>query len=193
MISPPIPPTYEKDTAFRKRIALAPGSYTNAGTAFGYVALVRDQFAWVGDVAITCPTSGLVRVYLMEANNLIPNQEKILQVTAFLNGKNRQLGVDVAARAAEIVNFEISATLTVYPNIDQNEALEKAKSALNQFLEASKRFGYDITIAGITAALFIPGYVQNVNVISPISDVVCRSTEVASCHTPTITIGGRDV
>jgi hypothetical protein len=96
-----------------------------------------------------------------------------------------------AEQSAEIVNYAITAVLTLYPGAGQETVLEASIAAAQAYAADMHSIGRDITRSGVFAALHQPG-VQNVTLTSPAADVVIGWKQAAWCTAINVTIGGTD-
>ncbi len=99
----------------------------------------------------------------------------------------RPLTDHVVVFAPIIKQTTIVASLSVYRGPDPSTVLAQAQAELSAYLSRIRVLGYDMTRAGIIAALAVPG-VQNVVLETPADDLVCASNEVAIATSADITI-----
>lgn len=185
-----IDPTLEGDDALRQRIVLAPESYSVAGPEQAYVFHAATADAAVGDASAISPEPGEVVVtVLARAGDGAAPAPLIATVTAALSRGVRPLGDAVSVASAEILTFAIEATLFTYAGPDTGLVIAAARSRLDAYLAENRKLGRDITVAGITASLFVAG-VQNVALASPAADVVCSLQQAGYCTSITIGHGG---
>jgi phage-related baseplate assembly protein len=95
----------------------------------------------------------------------------------------------VVVQSAGIVNYSITAVLTLYPGVGQETALAAALAAAQTYAADMHRIGRDITRSGLFAALHQPG-VQNVSLTAPAADVVIAWNQAAWCTAINVTVGG---
>lgn len=189
-----IPPTaavYETDDEFRNRIILSMEGYTTAGSRGSYVFHALSASGDCKDVAVESLTPGAVNVAVLSriGTGTAP-ATTIAAVTEALNAEVvRPLCDTVVVASAVIVNYSITATLTVFPGTGQDEVLAAATAAAQAYAEEQHRLGRDITRSGIFAALHQPG-VQNVAITSPAADVAIAWNQAPNCTGITVTIGG---
>ena len=120
------------------------------------------------------------------------SQEIIDIVDAALSAEDiRPVGDRLTVQSATIVNYQVDATLYVYPGPEQEPILEAAQAALNKYLSDQRRIGRDIRISALHAALHVEG-VQRVELAQPVADVVLDETEAAYCTNTSVVIGGSD-
>lgn len=192
-----IPPTaavYESDDEFRTRIVLSLEGYTSAGSRGSYIFHALSASGDCKDVAVESLTPGTVNVAVLSrtGTGAAPSQT-IANVVEALNAEVvRPLCDTVVVTSASVVNYSITASLTVFPGTGQAEVLAAATAAVQAYADAQHRLGYDITRSGIYAALHQPG-VQNVTITAPSADIVNAWNQAPYCTGITVTVGGTGV
>lgn len=191
--TPPTVAEYESDDRFRLRIQMSLEKITTAGSRGSYEYHSLSASPLIKDVNVTSPVAGTVQVTLLSTEDKgIADTELIDKVRAVLNAEHiRPLTDRVQVQSADIVDYQINATLTLYPSVMENVVIEQVKSAVKKYTEKQHNLGLDITLSGIYAALHQEG-VQNVNLISPAQNIRIAPTQAAYCTTININIGGRD-
>ena len=189
-----IPPTaavYETDDEFRNRIILSLEGYTTAGSRGSYVFHALSASGDCKDVAVESLTPGTVNVAVLSRTGTgAAPAATIAAVTEALNAEVvRPLCDTVSVTSAQIVNYAITASLTVFPGTGQAEVLAAATVAAQAYAAEQHRLGRDITRSGIFAALHQPG-VQNVTITAPAADITIAWNQAPNCTGITVTIGG---
>ncbi|OEY67458.1 baseplate assembly protein [Marinobacter sp. X15-166B] len=191
--TPPVPPTYESDDDMRLRAQQAWEGLSVAGPrgAYEYQALSAD--GRVSDAKATSPSPAHVTVTLLSSEgDGTASQDIIDQVEAALSGEDtRPVGDRLTVQSVTIVNYQVDATLYVYPGPAQEPILQAAQASLQQYIGTQRRIGRDIRISAIHAALHVEG-VQRVELAQPVADVILSETEAAYCTAATAVIGGSD-
>jgi len=185
------PAVMESDEDLRRRVLLAPDSYSVAGPTAAYVFHALAASGDVADVSATSPAPGeiLVSVLSVDRDGSAP-QALLDQVEASVGADDvRPLTDEVTVQSAEIVPFSIDARLTLYAGPDEALILSTATAALDALLAESRRIGRDITRSAIFRALHVAG-VQNVNLVEPAADIVIGATEAAYAQAIDVTIAG---
>lgn len=190
---PPVPPTYESDVDFRNRILLSLEGYTTAGSVGAYQFHALSADADVKDVSVASPPllPGRVDVAILSrtGNGAAPTP-LVNTVYGALNADTvRPLCDTVVVQSASIVNYSVTAVLTLYPGVGQEATLAAAQAAAQAYAADMHRIGRDITRSGLFAALHQPG-VQNVNLTAPAADVVIAWNQAAWCTGINVTVGG---
>jgi len=183
---------FEDDAALRRRVLLAPDSYSVAGPASAYVFHALSADPDVLDASAISPRPGEVTVTILSRSDAAgaPSLEVLAAVRALLQSDGiRPLTDRVTVAAAASVDFDIEAQLVLFPGPDQQLILATANAALDQLLQSSRRLGRDITRSAIIAALHVGG-VQNVILNSPVSDVAVDLTQIANVNARAVSVAG---
>lgn len=186
---PPTPAVMESDADFRARIQLSPEGYTTAGSEGSYVFHGLGADADVKDIQAISTEPGKVTVYVLSrtGDGTAP-AETLAAVTNTLNGETiRPMTDEVTVLSANIVNYTITAELTLFPGPDANVVKQSAIDAVTAFAEAQRRIGYDVTLSGIYHALHQPG-VQNVTLTSPTESLVLGDGQASYCTAINVTV-----
>jgi len=211
---PPTPAVYESDTDFRARVQLAFEGLSTAGPSGSYIfhglgadgdvadiAVEAVEFHMSGstvvidsDAHLVSPEPGNVAItVLSRTGDGTADANLLAKVDAAINNDSvRPLTDRVVIRSAAVVNYAVTATLTFYDGPSSATVLAAAAAALDAYIAAQRKIGYDVTRSGIFAALHQPG-VQNVTLASPGADVTIDSDEVGYCTGITLTNGGLGV
>lgn len=193
--TPPVPQIMESDEAFRARVQLSLEGHSSAGPRGAYIFWALSASGKVRDASVASPAPGDVIVtVLSHDSDGTPDAETLQAVEQKLTADDvRPLTDHVTVQPAEIVPYEITATLTLYEGPDPDIVLDAARAATAQYIVNHHRLGYDITLSGLYAALHQPG-VQRVDLLAPAADIVVAPHQAAHCGAaPTLTMGGRDV
>lgn len=186
---PPTPAVMESDEDFRARIQLSPEGYTTAGSEGSYVFHGLGADADVKDIQAISPEPGKVTVYVLSrtGDGTAP-QSTLNAVTATLNGETiRPMTDEVTVLSANIVNYTVTAELTLLPGPDATVVLQSVIDSVTAFVESQRRIGYDVTLSGLYHALHQPG-VQNVNLTSPATSLVLGDGQASYCTTINVTL-----
>lgn len=166
----------ESDDNLRKRIKIAPESFSNAGSkeAYRFWALTAHQD--IVDVAITSPSAGTVNIYPLMKDG-IPESETLSKVSETLNDeKIRPLTDLVQVLAPTEVSFSISANVTLYTSADQTAINEQINNVLNEYTSnISSSLGKDIVTSQIISLINNIEGVYSVELTQPASQVLNRT------------------
>ncbi len=186
---PPVPPSYEADADFRRRIQLSFESYTTAGSEGSYVYNALSADPDVKDVSVTSPTPGQVNVYVLSKTGTgAASSDLLVAVDGALNAESvRPLTDNVVIFSANIISYAITAELVLFPGPDSAVVLQAAQDAINAYVIENKRLGLDIALSAIYAQLQQPG-VQQVNLALPTANLSINDTQAANCTAITLTV-----
>lgn len=190
---PPVPPTYESNESLRLRSQQAWEGLSVAGPKAAYEYHAKSADGRLSDVRSISPNPAeVVMILLSTENDGTASQEIIDKVDAALSAEDiRPVGDRLTVQSATIVNYQVDATLYVYPGPEQEPILEAAEAALAEYISAQRRIGRDVRLSAIYAALHVEG-VQRVELAQPAADVVINDTEAAHCTSTSVVIGGSD-
>ncbi|MDR1350900.1 MAG: baseplate J/gp47 family protein [Zoogloeaceae bacterium] len=179
---PPIPPTFETDDRLRHRAQLAVEGMSTAGPTESYRFHALSAHGDVDDASVISPTPGRVVVTILSNDgDGTPSEELLAAVNRHLNAEHiRPLTDEVIVQGATLTDYRIAAELTVYPGPAPSPILAAAQAAVEKYVTDMRRLDYDITLAGLFAALKQPG-VQNVVITSPEADIAVAVTQCANC------------
>lgn len=186
------PAIFEDDAALRRRVLLAPDSFSVAGPASAYVFHALSADADVLDASAISPRPGEVTVTILSRSGAggVPSPEVLGAVDTLLKSDGiRPLTDRVTVAGAASVAFDIDAQLVLYPGPDQALILATANAALDNLLSESRRLGRDITRSAIIAALHVGG-VQNVILNAPVADVSVDLTQIANVGARSVSVAG---
>jgi phage-related baseplate assembly protein len=186
---PPVPPSYETDDDFRRRIQLSFEGYTTAGSEGSYVFHALSADGDVKDVSVTSPSPGQVSVYVLsKTDDGTASADLIAAVNAALNADEvRPMTDNVSVFSANIVPYAITAELVLYPGPDSTVVQQAAQDAITAHVADIKKMGLDVSLSGILAQLHQPG-VQNVNLTSPAANISISPSQAANCTAITLTV-----
>lgn len=190
---PPIPPTYEGNDSLRRRVQLSFEGFSTAGPEGAYVFHSLGSDARVLDADARSPVPGQVIVaVLSNVGDGVAPSDLLAAVNATLSDEDvRPLTDQVLVESAVIVNYAITAQLTLYPGPDATVVLDAANAAAAAYAESNHRLGRDVTLSGLYAALHQEG-VHSVLLTSPSASIVIARNHASYCTAITITSVGID-
>ncbi|EDH6100162.1 baseplate assembly protein, partial [Salmonella enterica subsp. enterica serovar Newport] len=147
----------------------------------------------VGDISVISPSPACVTIsVLSRENNGVASEELLAIVRNALNAEDvRPVADRVTVQSAEIVNYQINATLYFYPGPESEPIRAAAEAKLKAYISAQHRLGRDIRKSAIYAALHVEG-VQRVELAAPVADIVLDNTQASFCTDYSLVIGGYD-
>lgn len=188
-----VPPRYESDEDFRRRIQLGPEGFSVAGPEGAYVFHALSADARVLDASATSPSPGQVVVSVLSREGDGTASQGLLDIVeAKLSADDvRPLTDQVLVKPATIVNYMVDAALFTFAGPDSQVVLAEARTRLDRYISESHRLGRDVTRSGMFAALHAEG-VQRVEITNPAKDIVVDRTQATHCTSITLTHGGND-
>ncbi len=181
----------ESDDDFRKRIVLAPESFSVAGPELAYVFFAKSASGGVADASAISPNPGEVLVSVLSADgDGTASAELVAAVSAVVTSKPvRPLTDAVTVQSAQIVPYEVDATLYTYAGPDSSIVLAAALAGIAAYQAESRSLGRSVTLSGLNASMKVEG-VQRVVLHSPAEDVNCDPTQAANCTGSSVALGG---
>ncbi|CNJ93940.1 baseplate assembly protein [Yersinia mollaretii] len=191
-----IPPTaavMESDDDFRVRIPQAFEGLSVAGPTGAYEYHSRSADGRIADASAISPSPACVTVtVLSREGNGVAAQDLLDKVFTVLNNENvRPVADRLTVNSAVIVEYQIDATLYVYPGPEAEPIRAASEARLQTYISTQRRLGRDIRLSAIYGALHVEG-VQRVELAAPSVDVVLDKTQAAFCTSYTLTVGGSD-
>lgn len=95
----------------------------------------------------------------------------------------------VTVQSAEIVDFDVTASLWLYAGPDETLILDNALASLDEFLASVKRLGRDINRSALIAALHVAG-VQRVQLTTPAADHVLTALQAGNAMDINVVVVG---
>lgn len=190
---PPTPALLESDSDFRLRIQQAFEGLSVAGPVGAYQYHGRSADGRVADVSVISPSPACVTVsVLSREGDGSASAELVAIVDAALNAEDvRPVADRVTVQSAEIVPYEIDATLYRYPGPEAEPVRTAAEQKLKTYISAQHRLGRDIRRSAIYAALHVEG-VQRVELTKPAADIVLNEAQASYCSRYQLGVGGAD-
>lgn len=182
----------ESDAALRLRAQSAFDGLSVAGPTGAYEYFAKSASGKVADVKASSPAPAEVVVSVLSAEgDGTASDELIATVNAKLSDESvRPVGDRLTVQSAEIISYDISATLYLYPGPESEPIVNAAEASLQKWLKSQWRIGLDVARSAILAALHVQG-VQRVELDLP-ERLIISDTQAARCASVTITRGGTD-
>lgn len=192
--TPPIPLIMESDDEFRTRIQLSLNGSSAAGPSAAYEFNARSAHGGVRDAKASSPTPGHVVVHVLgREGDGTPSAEILQAVNDRLRHEDvRQLCATVEVKPAEILTYQVNASLTLLPGPDQSLVLAAAQAAIKARVRDLHAMGRDITLSALHGPLDQAG-VQEAILAAPATRMEVDDHQAAYCTGVTLTVVGRDV
>ncbi|HDG4082599.1 TPA: baseplate assembly protein [Staphylococcus aureus] len=190
---PPVEEVKESDADYRQRIPAAFEGMSVAGPTGAYEFHAQSADGKVADASAISPAPAEVTISVLSRDgDGTASPELLATVSAALNDEEvRPVADRLTVQSAQIVNYQIDATLYVYPGPAIEPIMADAELRLKNYINEQRRLGRDIRLSAIYAALHTQG-VQRVELAAPLADVVLDRTQAANCTDYHIRIGGSD-
>ncbi|MCS4503909.1 baseplate J/gp47 family protein [Arhodomonas aquaeolei] len=185
---PPVPPTYESDEDYLRRMLLAPDGWSTAGPRDGYVyhALSADPDVKDATAITLAPTEVTITV-LSRNGDGSASQALLDAVEAATSAEAVRPQTDlVHVQSATIKPYEIVAELTVDPGPDPEVVRAQAEARALAFVEQHHRLGVGVVRDAALATLYVEG-VRRVS-LALAADIECDDTEAAWCSNVEVTL-----
>lgn len=180
---PPISPTYESDSDYRRRLLISPDGHSTAGAAAAYVYHALSADGLIRDATAINATAGQVLVtVLTHKGGGIPDAELLQRVDDAVNADHvRPLTDSVQVAPAEVLTYRVRATLTLRQGPDPSVVRASAIAAVRDYTDSRHALGRNIVRDAILSALFVEG-VERVDLQQPAADILCDQTQAAYCE-----------
>lgn len=186
-VVPAIAAIYESDEALRRRTQIAPEREA-AGSKGAYQYWGLSSSGQVKDIGVLTPSAGSVDIWVQSHLTSVAPQSLLNTVATALDPVTRRPFTDfVTVRAATPYDWVVDAVLVLFPGPDSAVVQSAAAAALDSYVDRVGYLGYDVTRAGVIAALFQAG-VQNVILNSPVADITLNASRYARCTAKAITV-----
>ena len=179
----------ESDEDYRRRILLAPESFTVCGTFDAYNYHARSVTPFINDVAVQRPKAGSVEVTILTKRG-IPQATLLKKVNAYLSDeKRRPLNDTVIVSPAKKVSYNIVANIELYTSANATDTKSRALKAIQEYLSTGLyKLGVDIVPLTIASTLKVSG-VYNVEIVEPqLTEVL--DNQWAVCENITLNVEG---
>jgi phage-related baseplate assembly protein len=162
----------EKDARYRARGQLALEGFTTAGPRLSYKFHALSTSVDVRDVYVDSPIGGAVRIVVLaepsdDRPTGVPSQQLLTAVLANVSGEDKRPLCDTPYTIeAQVIDYNVAATVDFYQGPGSDVALAAARSACAAHVSEQFRLGYDITVSGIKKSLRQPG-ISRASLTSP--------------------------
>lgn len=192
-----IPPTaavMESDDRYRARIRSHWYAINSAGSIYAYQYFVLTGDSSVADAVAYGPqessdiSPGCVEVYLLSSDGSgAASDEQLSTATATLTGDYvRPLTDYVTTYSADVVSYDVVATLVMGTGPDADTVVSAATTAVQEYADSVHKIGVLMSTSGIIRALKQPG-VEDVILSSPAANLVMTKGQASFLNSITIT------
>lgn len=186
-VNPPIDAVMESDEDLRRRTHLQPESMS-AGSTGAYQFWGLSAHGHVKDISVETPQEGRVNIWVQSHMDEVAAQTLLDAVGQSLDPDTRRPFTDeVDIKAATPHEWQLNATLVLFPGPDSAVVKAAAEADAQAYIETISSLGYDVARSGLFHALH-QGGVQNVLLNSPAADIILPKNKYSKCTEVTINI-----
>ena len=190
---PPVAAVMEDNDAYRLRIQEAPDGLSVAGPKASYEFHARSSDGRVKDASATSPAPASVTVTVLANNDTgIADAELLSTVARALNAEDvRPLGDRLTVQAAQVIDYQIEATLFIGVGPEVPILLDAARANAVRVSQPRRPLGHSIYRSACSAAVHVEG-VRKVVLSSPAADIELNATQAARCTAIKLNVVVRD-
>jgi phage-related baseplate assembly protein len=190
---PPVAAVMEDNDAYRLRIQEAPDGLSVAGPKASYEFHARSSDGRVKDASATSPAPASVTVTVLANNDTgIADAELLGTVARALNAEDvRPLGDRLTVQAAQVIDYQIEATLFIGVGPEVPILLDAARANAVRVSQPRRPLGHSIYRSACSAAVHVEG-VRKVVLTSPAADIELNATQAARCTAIKLNVVVRD-
>ena len=172
----------ETDDRYRARIQRAADGFSVAGSEGAYIKFAFDADPLVKDVAVTSPAPSEVHITILSSEgDGTPSAELLATVNNHLSDKTvRPLGDRVTVLPAQIITYQIDATLRFDNGPSAEIARQNADQAVTDYVTRNFALNRPITLSGLYSALHQQG-ISDVVLNQPLASINVNSNQAAFC------------
>ncbi len=190
---PPVAAVMEDNDAYRLRIQEAPDGLSVAGPKASYEFHARSSDGRVKDASATSPAPASVTVTVLANNDTGIADAALLAIVArALNAEEvRPLGDRLTVQAAQVIDYQIEATLFIGVGPEVPILLDAARANAVRVSQPRRPLGHSIYRSACSAAVHVEG-VRKVVLSSPAADIELNATQAARCTAIKLNVVVRD-
>ncbi|WP_219119054.1 baseplate J/gp47 family protein [Janthinobacterium sp. UMAB-56] len=190
---PPVAAVMEDNDAYRLRIQEAPDGLSVAGPKASYEFHARSSDGRVKDASATSPAPASVTVTVLANNDTgIADAALLATVARALNAEEvRPLGDRLSVQAAQVIDYQIEATLFIGVGPEVPILLDAARANAVRVSQPRRPLGHSIYRSACSAAVHVEG-VRKVVLTSPAADIELNATQAARCTAIKLNVVVRD-
>ena len=179
---PPLAAVMEDNDAYRLRIQEAPDGLSVAGPKASDEFHARSSDGRVKDASATSPAPASVTVTVLANNDTGIADAALLAIVArALNAEDvRPLGDRLTVQAAQVIDYQIEATLFIGVGPEVPILLDAARANAVRVSQPRRPLGHSIYRSACSAAVHVEG-VRKVVLTSPAADIELNATQAARC------------
>ena len=177
---PPVLPTYESDESLLRRAQLFPSSVSTAGPESSWRYHAINASPLVKDAGVASPNPGEITITVLSAEGNGTAGQALLDTveTALSDKRVRPMGDVLTVESAAIVEYQVTAQLTIGSGPDAATVLAAAEASVRAAAEARHALGAGMPLSALYAALHVEG-VAAVALSAPAADVAATEIQAA--------------
>ncbi|TCK43472.1 phage-related baseplate assembly protein [Paraburkholderia sp. BL8N3] len=181
----------ERDDDLRAPTQLAPQGYSVAGPEVAYISHARNVDGRVLSASVISPAPCEIVVTILSRDGDGSADDDLIKIVsdALRSDDVRPLTDKVTVQSAQIVHYEIRATLRFFAGPDRSVTLAEANRRAQQYADDMHRLGMEVTEDGLYAAIRVAG-VQKVVLHSPLDAISVTKQQAAYCTRIELIDGG---
>jgi phage-related baseplate assembly protein len=181
----------EKDDDLRVRTQLAPQGYSVAGPEGAYRSHALNADGRVLSVSVTSPAPCEIVVTILSREDDGSASDELIEIVtkALRSDDVRPLADKVTVRSAEVIRYQIRATLKFFSGPDRSIVLAESKRRTQQYANDMHRLDMEVTTDGLHAAIRVPG-VQKVILETPPDGIKVTRKQASFCTGIELVDGG---
>ena len=182
----------EKDTAYRRRIALSPEARSVAGPAGSFVWHVKRVDASIRDAKVHELAAGAVGIYVLTNTGTLSAELKrriesvIMDQSVERPQAVRPMAIRVSILACVMLDYSITAQLKVAKGVDALAARNKALAATQAYTDRQMQIGGRVVRSMLDHVLHVTGVIEVT--LTGWEDVAATLTQAPRCTAINITI-----
>ncbi|APU00750.1 baseplate assembly protein J [Aeromonas phage Asp37] len=178
----------EPDDDYRSRLHNSPGGLSVAGPTLAYEFHSMSAHPNIKQALCTSPKPVHITMYLLgRTGNGVVSDAQCRLVEAYLESR-RPVTDEVEAKSAEIIEYEIKATIYQVKNSDPDGVTARSRTNCLAYVLQQHKLKGKVTMSSLHAALQVSG-VEEV-VLTGWQDVRCGIHQAPYCLSLTVDFGG---
>jgi phage-related baseplate assembly protein len=177
---------FVRDDDYRQRIAFSPEAKSVAGPINSYLWYAKSASIDVKDVDFHSPLpNDVILTLLSEQDDGIPNETLLETVLKAVNPDDvRAQGDRVTVEAAQIIHYQITATILINRGPDPLLVVAQAQAEIERYTVKQHHLGGRVVKSGVDHALHQAGAVEVI--LSNFTAIHAMSTQAPFCTAITL-------
>ena len=177
----------ETDDDYRVRLQQSPEGLSVAGPVGAYIYHTRSYSNEIKDVSVVSPAPVEVLLTILQNSGDGSADDAMCQAVQAHLQPYRPITDSLTVQSAEILTFDINATLTLASPLDTTLIMDNARASLARYVASRHQLAGRVVESGVHAALTVEG-VEQVT-LAGWQDVICSEHQAPFCSVMNITEG----